>query len=254
MRLGAYAFPLTGDIARNLSYIRQGIEQAACQGVDLLVFPECALTGYPPRHISSAHCVDWDALCRAHHTLQAQSSAHNMHLIVGTMLREEAIYNSAVLFTPRRQPRAYHKRALWGWDANNFHPGRQPGLWEIDGLRVGPRICYEVRFPEYFRELYKAQTDLNILLFHDVTDTDDAARFDLIRGHIQTRAVENVCPILTVNATSPFQTAPTGFYGASGQIIAELPRGNNGLLVADWSPQPLTFGEQGRKAFSDKLV
>ena len=254
MKLGAYAFPLTGDIARNLSHICQGIELAARQGIDLLIVPECALTGYPPRHIASAQCVDWDALYRAHNALQAQSVTHNIHMVVGTMLREEAIYNSAVLFTPRGQTHAYHKRALWGWDADNFHPGTQPGVWEIDGLRVGARICYEARFPEYFRELYKAQTDLNLLLFCDVADGDDAARFDLIRGHIQTRAVENVCPILTVNATSPSQTAPTGFYGASGQIIAELPRGEKGLLVADWSPQPLTFGEQGRKVFSDKLV
>lgn len=255
MKLGAYQFPITGDLARNLDGIRHGITKAAAQGIRLMVFPECSLTGYPPRHIASPASIDWPALTQAHDALQTLAVDHHMYLVVGTMLRENRdSFNSALLFTPNGQRCAYHKRALWGWDADNFKPGTQPGVWEIDGVRVGVRICYEVRFPEFFRELYKARTDLNILLFHDVADTDNADRYDLIRGHIRTRAVENVCPILTVNATLPYQTAPTGFYDASGQIIAELPRSQEGLLIADWSPHPLTFGEQGRKAMSDQLV
>lgn len=254
MKLGAYAFPMTGDLALNLDHIRQGALQAADQGVDLLIFPECALTGYPPLHIPSPSVVDWQALRRAHDELQALAAAHRMYLVVGTMHREDRAFNSALLLSPDRQRHAYHKRALWGWDAEHFAPGTLPGIWDIAGLRVGVRICYEVRFPEYFRELYRAQTDLNLLLFCDVASADDPARYDLIRGHIQTRATENVSPILSVNATVPFQTAPTGFYDASGCPLAELPRGQAGLLVVDWSPRPLTFGEQGRKAFSDKLV
>lgn len=254
MKLGAYQFPLTGDLAHNLEHIKAGIAQAAAQGIDLLVFPECALTGYPPRHIASPDAVDWDALNHTHNELQALAAQQRMHLIIGTMLREEHVLNSALLLAPNGKRSAYHKRALWGWDAENFHPGTQPGVWEIAGLHVGVRICYEVRFPEYFRELYRARTDLNLLLFCDVADAYDPQRYDLIRGHIRTRSVENVCPILTVNATAPFQTAPTGFYGASGQIIAELSRGQEGLLVSEWSPAPLNFGELGRKAFSDQLI
>lgn len=254
MKLGAYAFPITGNLNQNLYQIEHGILQAASQGVHLLVFPECALTGYPPLHIPAPGSIDINALTSAHHTLQALAAEHNIHLVVGTILHAEGFHNSALLFTSDGQRHAYHKRALWGWDADNFEPGTQPGVWEICGLRIGVRICYEVRFPEYFRELYRVRTDLNILLFHDVADTDNADRYDLIRGHIRTRAVENVCPILTVNATVPFQTAPTGFYGASGQIIAELLRGQEGLLVTEWAPAPLNFGEQGRKAFSDQMV
>lgn len=255
MRVGAYQFPMTGSIARNLDHIREGVRQAAAQAADLLVFPECALTGYPPRHILSSEVVDWAALDDAHAELQELAVARRMHLIVGTMQREaDAIYNSALLFSPDGQSHAYRKRALWGWDADNFRPGSLAGIWDIAGLRVGVRICYEVRFPEYFRELYKAKSDLNLLLFCDLADVDDPARYDLIRAHIRTRAVENVCPILAVNASSPFQTSPTGFYDASGQPLAELQPGREALLLLDWSSQPLNFGEQGRKTFSDQLV
>lgn len=255
MKLGAYAFSVTGDLKNNLYEIEMGIHQAASHGIDLLVCSECALTGYPPLHIPSPDVVNFAALSRAHDELQALSATHGIHLVIGSITREDnAYHNSAILFSPDGQRDAYHKRALWGWDADHFTPGKLSGIWDIAGLRVGVRICYEVRFPEYFRELYRAQTDLNLLLLCDVADVDQPARYDLIRGHIQTRAVENVCPVLSVNATTPFQTAPTGFYDASGHTLTELHRGWEGLLVADWSPQPLSYGEQGRKFFSDKLV
>lgn len=255
MKLGAYPFPVSGSVAANLEHIRHGIRQATAQGVELLIFPECALTGYPPRHIPSPMVIDFDALARAHDELRALTVKYGLHLVIGTMWQEgDAVFNSALHLAPDGSRSAYHKRALWGWDAEHFTPGTQSGVWEINGLRVGVRICYEVRFPEYFRELYRARTDLNLLLFCDVADADDPSRYDLIRAHIRTRAVENVCPILTVNATAPCQTAPTGFYDASGRALAELRRGEAGLLVVDWSPRPLSFGEQGRRAYSDKLV
>ena len=49
------------------------------------------------------------------------------------------------------------------------------GIFEIAGISVGVRICFEVRFPEYFRELYARKTDLNVVLFYDVSDVDDTA-------------------------------------------------------------------------------
>lgn len=72
------------------------------------------------------------------------------------------------MFHPDKQKLIYHKRALWGWDKDNFSIGDRDGVFEINGLKVGIRICFEVRFPEFFRELYREQTDLNIILFYDV--------------------------------------------------------------------------------------
>ncbi len=43
-----------------------------------------------------------------------------------------------------------------------------------------------------------------MVLFYDVSDRDDTDRYDLLRGHLRTRAVENVCHILSVNAIYPY--------------------------------------------------
>lgn len=46
MRIGAYQFRVTGNIDENRKIILKAISEAVSQKLDLLVFPECALTGY----------------------------------------------------------------------------------------------------------------------------------------------------------------------------------------------------------------
>ena len=86
----------------------------------------------------------------------------------------------ALLFQPNKQIKSYDKRALWGWDNDNFAKGNSDGIVEIDGVVFGIRICFEIRFPEFFRELYKRNTDINVVLFYDVADTDDKERYSMI--------------------------------------------------------------------------
>lgn len=254
MRIGAYQFRVTGDPDQNFDRIRAGIGEAGRAGVRLLVFPECAVTGYPPRSISRSSDVDFGMVGRIHEQLQGLAETHRMFLVVGTIVREGSEYwNAAVVFMPDGKRELYRKRALWGWDRENFSEGRDSGVFIADSLKIGIRICFEVRFPEYFRELYKQQTDLDLILFYDESDREDPERFSMIKGHIQTRAVENVCCILTCNACPPFQTAPTGFFDRSGRMTAEAKAGEEGLLICDFEPGPMNFGERGRKEISDSL-
>ena len=88
-------------------------------------------------------------------------------------------------------------------------------------------------------------------MFYDVSDKNDVFRYEMIKSHIMTRAVENVTYTLSVNAISPFQTAPTILFGRSGQVLNETARNGEGLLVYDLKKEKLTFGEAGRKEITD---
>ncbi|MCR5249237.1 MAG: carbon-nitrogen hydrolase family protein [Lachnospiraceae bacterium] len=255
MKIGAYQFEVSGNEEQNFARIREGIEKAVSNGVRLLLFPECAVTGYPPHCIGSSSEVRFDAVERIHDRIQALAEEHQIFLVVGTILEEDGKhYNAAMLFCPDGRRIPYRKRALWGWDRDNFSAGEDSGVVEIDSHKVGIRICFEVRFPEYFRELYKEQTDLNLILFFDRSEQEDPERYELIKGHIRTRAVENVCHILTCNTAAAHQTAPTGLYDRSGRTLIELERGTEDLLIFDFEPAPLDFGERGRKEISDLLM
>jgi len=255
MKVGAYQFPVSGNIIDNYKIMEKAIKDASVQGVELLVFPECALTGYPPHDIPNSRAVDFELADKTLFALRVAATRENINVIVGTIYREDdKIYNSAVLLTKDGERHFYHKRALWGWDKDNFDTGNEDGIFEIDGWKIGIRICFEVRFPEFFRELYKENTDLNIIIFYDSADNDNIARYNTIEGHIKTRAVENVCYTLTSNTIKPYQTAPTALYDRSGRMLAGCERNKEGVLIYDLEKSPLDFGEKGRKELSDILL
>ncbi len=256
MKLAAYQFGVSGDVRQNTAIIERAAAQAAEQGAELIVFPECALTGYPPRDIASAEAADEAAVLRATEEIKALADRLGIAILVGTIASDGPgeFYNRAYFFVPGEPTWWYDKRALYGWDEENFAQGTEDGVFRFGEYTIGVRICFEVRFPEYFRELYLAQTDLNIVLFYDVADTDDTDRYQLIRGHLQTRAVENVTPILSVDATKPYQTAPTCYIDASGSVKAECERGSESILFYEFEKQKPTFGEVGRKRVSDSLL
>ena len=104
------------------------------------------------------------------------------------------------------------------------------------------------RYPQ-IQELGK-----RISLFYDVADIDDNERYNMIKGHLQTRAVENVTTTISVNAILPFQTAPTMVLGKSGQCIKECVRNKPELLIYDFEKTENDFGENGRISISDMLI
>ena len=73
----------------------------------------------------------------------------------------------------------------------------------------------------------------------------------MIKAHIRTRAVKNVCYTMSVNMAGLYQTAPTAIYDRFGNTIVELNRNMPGLLVYDLVLPQLNFGKCGRKEISD---
>lgn len=254
MRLAAYQFGVTGNAEQNIEIIKNAVIKAANDKSDLIVFPECAVSGYPPRDLNDSRDFEHEKVQSILTELQEMSDKYDIGIIVGTIACDDDYYNRAYFISPGEKPQWYDKRALYGWDEENFAAGKSDGIFSIKGIKIGVRICFEIRFPEYFRELYKAGTDLDIVLFSDTADTDNKERYQLIKGHLETRAVENVTPILSVNSVVPYQTAPTCFINASGYVMAECERGMEEMLTYDFEKAALNFGELGRKRYSDLLL
>ena len=278
MKIAAYQFAVTSDIDKNFEIVLKAVRAAEGKGIELVIFPECALTGYPPLDMESSLDVDFSKVKECCNKLQSLCDETGVAFILGTIAKEnDKIYNRAIFFRPESEQLTYDKRALWGWDRDNFSCKTDsntndsnngeccsnirkkteiltPGIVDYKGFRIGIRICFEIRFPEYFRELYRKQTDINVVLFYDVTDEENTDRYNMIKGHIQTRAVENVCTFITSNTIKPYQTAPTAIFGRSGQILAECPRNKEAFVEYDLEKKEYDFGERGRKEISDILT
>ena len=63
------------------------------------------------------------------------------------------------------------RRALWGWDDQDYVPGCAQVVCGVDGGRMGLRFCYEARFAECFRGIFREQVDLAPVALANVGDS-----------------------------------------------------------------------------------
>lgn len=253
--VGAFQFAGSDDPARNAGALERGIREAATRGVRLLATQECALSGYPPLEVPSPQAVDREAQRAGVRRVVDLAKEHRMYVLLGlTTFDDEGPHNTMRLITPGgRLQRPYHKRALYGWDEANYVPGTAAGgVHAVDGVRIGIRICYEVRFPEYFRELFHRRVHLAVVSFADVGA--DKAKYDVVLAHLVSRAAENVMYVLSANSVSRSQGAPTCLVDPDGRLVCRAPRNKEALITSTIAVGPPNFGRTGRIRHSSRLA
>ena len=247
MKIGVYPFKSTGEIEKNLSVITKAVMLGAQEGIRLMVFHECALCGYPPVETQ----IEWVTKEKIENALQKiaiLAKQYHMFLAVGTIRFEaEKRFNSIILFDDKgKQMDIYDKTALWGWDCSSFSRGTKTGIFEIDGVKIGFRICFDVRFPESFRTLYREEVELCFVSFSDTGEKEDLDCYRSITAFLSTRAMENLMTIVSVNSISRFPTAPTAVFDPNGHILTESAQGEEMLLIYEYVPFEPSFGMKGR--------
>lgn len=260
MKIGAYQFPVTNEINENLKYMEEGARAAAKEGVRILAFGECALTGYPENDAEHIRAISEYPVDEYVEKVSDISKKFGIFLLFGSVRKHSSGWtNCAFLASPDGTVApVYEKRALWGWDKDLFSQPSESnssiGVFEVEGMRFGVRICFEVRFPEYFRELYRVKPDAVFVLFNDRDEAINPERYGLITAHLRTRAVENIYPIVSVNTSLAFQCVPTAAFDEDGCIIAELPLNQPGLLTYTLENNEPSFGALGRTYISEILT
>src|SRR4051794_41823404 len=86
--------PTVGDIAGNARLIRERIDRAREEGAQLVVFPELALTGYPPEDLLlKPHFLDDTAAALA----DIAAGTEGIVALVGFPERADDVYNAAAV-------------------------------------------------------------------------------------------------------------------------------------------------------------
>jgi NAD+ synthase (glutamine-hydrolysing) len=137
-----------GDIAGNAERIRAGRDTALAAGADLVLFPELALTGYPPE----------DLLLREHFLSDVAAAlrglaadTHGTIAVVGFPERAEDVYNSAAVLADGAIHAIYRKVYLPNYgvfdEERYFHAGSAGAVVDIGDERVGLTICEDIWEP-----------------------------------------------------------------------------------------------------------
>jgi predicted amidohydrolase len=156
------------DVPANLQRILSWIEQAAAGGADLIVFPECMLSGYAydSREEAMPHAVAIDDPLFA--DLAQAAASQNLHLTVGFIEKDgNRLFNASALIGPAGVVGHYRKIHLPHLgidrfvDRGDFPYCVHSAKTQSDGdVKIGLAICYDCSFPEPMRLLALAGADV----------------------------------------------------------------------------------------------
>ncbi len=139
-----------GDFSGNAQKILAFGRRAEREGADLVLFPELAVCGYPPKDLLERRSFVEEAERTARRIARASGSAV---WLFGAVIQNRArsgrnVFNSAVAARAGRTVGVYHKRLLPTYDVFDegryFEPGSRPLLLSVHGKRVGVTICEDL--------------------------------------------------------------------------------------------------------------
>jgi len=204
LKVAALQMVSTPDVARNLAAASTLMARAADEGARLVALPEyfCLLGRHDRDKLAIAE-AEGDGPIQAHLAEAAQRLG--LWVVAGTLpLRTsnpERVRNTSLVFGPDgRQMARYDKIHLFAFDNGKerydegrvLEAGGQAVSFEAEGWRVGLSVCYDLRFPELYRQLMAPACDL-ILVPSAFTHTTGQAHWELL---LRARAVENQCYVL----------------------------------------------------------
>lgn len=201
---------LVGDITKNTQSVIDAAKKARDEEkADVIVFPELTLTGYPPEDLLLRPSLD----PRIESALQKiLAEVHDIYVVVGYPRRIDGeLFNCAGVIYQGDLLLEYAKQKLPNFrvfdDKRYFSEGRDPGIVEIKGVKVGLIICEDIWHPESIAQAKEAGAELilniNASPFH-------IEKMGIREALLHQRATEVSLPIVHVN-----------YMGAQDELVYE---------------------------------
>ena len=246
-RVAAVQMNSGADVAANLELAGQLIDAAAADGCGLVVLPE-NFALMPERARDKAQHAETPGQGPIQSFLAETAVRHGLWIVGGSipLVSPEAdrVYGASPVIDEQGLTRAvYHKIHLFDVDlpdrdesyreSRSMYPGEQPAAVDSPFGRIGLSICYDVRFPELYRQLVADGAHIFTVPAAFTVTTGKAHWQTLLRA----RAIENLAYVI---APGQFGEHPDrrSTYGHSmivdpwGRVLAEQAAGN-GFLAAD---------------------
>ncbi len=229
-----------GDKRANLDAIRTRLREAAEHGAQLIVFPECVLTGYSFENKDEAWAYVEPVPGPSTETLAGDCRQLGVWAALGLVEgveKNRQLFNACALVGPKGNISSYRKIHLPCMGLDRFAtPGNLPfAVHDLGGLRVGITICYDGSFPESARVLTLLGADLVLLVTNWPTGARTTAKY-----LVQARALENHIYYAAVNRVG--EERGFRFIGQSqivdcaGELLAFSDADREEILYADIDP------------------
>jgi len=253
MRVAAIQMNSGPDVAANLALANGLLAVAAADDCELVVLPE-NFALMPQRGRDKATHAEEEGNGPIQTFLADAAQEHELWVIAGSMplvspdIANERVYGACPVYDPQGKQRAmYRKIHLFDVDlvdkqesyreSNSMYPGDDVVTVDTPAGRVGLTICYDLRFPELFRQLVDAGSTIFTVPAAFTQTTGEAHWHTLQRA----RAIENLAYVI---APGQYGQHPDNrsTYGHSlicdpwGRVLAEEATGNC-VVAADIDPE-----------------
>lgn len=241
MKVAACQMPDLRDPAVALATVRDYVLRAQRLGARLVAFPEAFLQGY---EVSADHAAataidlgaaEFERLLRQLRDLEP--------VIVLGLIEKDArgFHNSAVVIERGRLAIKYRKRHLLESEAKVFEAGVDFPVLEVDGVRVGMSICYDLQFRDTSELAAEARTRLLVCPCNNMLRRESAEKWKHLHNAVRAeRAREASVWILSSDVTGEqgprIAYGPTALIDPSGTVIDQVPLLTEGLLIAEVPP------------------
>jgi predicted amidohydrolase len=220
------------DVAENHRRARRHLEEAARQGARLALLPEMFCTGFSMESDRIAQPPGGPSETFLRETARELSMSILASIPEAGQPRPR---NMAILAGPDGAVTRYAKihPFTFGGEDRVYSGGDRIVTIAVEGVRVTPFVCYDLRFPEPFR-LAAEETDLFAL----VANWPEARR-EHWRTLLRARAIENLCYVAGVNRVG--EGGKLRYAGDSavispwGEVLAEG-SASEAVLVCDVGP------------------
>ena len=231
--------PTVGNLRGNLDRVREARAQAAGRGVDLVVYSELVVSGYPPEDLVLKPFF-LDQVEQLVGVLAAETGDGGPALLLGTPWRAGGkVYNAALLLDGGAVAAVRLKYDLPNYgvfdEKRVFAAGPLPEPLVFRDARLGVMICEDMWTPAAADALAGAGAELLVVLNGSPFETGKGdRRLELAR----TRVAETGLPLLYVNQVGGQDELV--FDGASfaldgdGRLAARAPSFREHLLLASW--------------------
>ena len=237
--------PTIGDFEGNTSKIFSCIKKAKKAGVQLVAFPELAITGYPPEDLllKTKFIEDnLDALKKI------QKNVGDITVIVGFVDRKDDIYNAAAIIYNKKLIDTYHKMYLPNYgvfdEYRYFQAGTRCPIYQIGDTWIGVNICEDIWYPE-------GPARLQALAGAEVIININASPYHIGKGKFRedmllTRASDNLVMVAYLNTVGGQDELV--FDGHSiildqnGKVIVRGKQFEEDLIIADLDLEGIRMG------------
>ena len=228
-------FAVSENIEANARQIRDLMIQAAEKNADIVHFSECALSGYASIDFDSFEGYNWDLLKERTLDIADLAGQLKIWVVLGSSHRltePHKPHNSLYLISPEGKIiDRYDKRFGTTIDLDNYTSGNRFVIFDINGVKCSLLICFDLRFPELYRALYKEGVKCIFQSFYNARQQGPSVHTDIMRQTMQANAANNGFWVSMTNSCGWLAPYPSCFIQPDGRIVEQLQDHTEGLMV-----------------------